>query len=114
MCTVFHPCTPGDSRDTLGDVADRVYASKEWKTVRLEVLERDGWRCQLCGELIDRYATPRSPMSATVDHVVAVLDGGAWYNTANLRAAHLVCNSTRANRSRSARPLVKYQAPRTW
>lgn len=101
-------------RVRVDDMADAVYRSKRWKMVRLEVLERDGWRCQLCGELIDRYATPRSPMSATVDHVVAVLDGGSWYNTANLRAAHLVCNSTRANRGRAARPLVKYQTPRAW
>lgn len=95
-------------------MADRVYNNRRWQTVRLEVLERDGWRCQLCGEPIDPHAPPKSPRSATVDHIVAVLDGGSWYNPANLRAAHLRCNSDRANRGRAARPAVKYQAPRAW
>lgn len=95
-------------------MADQVYNSRRWHTVRLEVLARDGWRCQLCGEPIDPYAPPRSPRSATVDHIVAVLDGGSWYNLANLRAAHLVCNSTRANRGRAARPAVRYAPPRAW
>lgn len=95
-------------------MADRVYNNRRWHVVRLEVLERDGWRCQLCGEPIDRHATPRSPKSATVDHIVSVLDGGSWYNPANLRAAHLVCNSVRANRGRAARPTVTYATPRAW
>lgn len=95
-------------------MADPVYRTRRWRTVRLEVLERDGWRCQLCGEPIDQHAPPRSPRSATVDHVVAVLDGGSWYNPANLRAAHLICNSTRANRGRASRTTVRYPTPRPW
>ena len=97
-------------------MADRVYNTRQWATVRRQVLDRDGWRCQLCGEPIDPHARSRSPMSATVDHVVAVLDGGSWYAPANLRAAHLVCNSTRANRGRAVMraAVVKYPAPRRW
>lgn len=95
-------------------MADRVYNSRRWHTVRLEVLHRDGWRCQLCGEPIDQHAPPRSAMSATVDHVVAVVDGGSWYEPENLRAAHLICNSTRANRGRAGRAAVRYPPPRQW
>jgi len=80
----------------------------------MHVLQRDGWRCQLCGEVIDRDAPARSSHSATVDHIVAVLDGGSWYELDNLRAAHLVCNSVRANKGRVGKITVRYQTPRAW
>jgi 5-methylcytosine-specific restriction endonuclease McrA len=95
-------------------MADQVYNTRRWHAVRRAVLERDGWRCQLCGEPIDPHAVPRSPRSATVDHVVPVLEGGAWYEPANLRAAHAVCNSTRANRGRGRPAAVTYPTPRAW
>ena len=92
----------------------QVYNSRRWQAVRRQVLDRDAWRCQLCGEPIDQRAAPRSARSATVDHIVAVLDGGSWYDLANLRAAHLVCNSTRANRGRATATKVRYLPPRVW
>jgi 5-methylcytosine-specific restriction endonuclease McrA len=95
-------------------MAHPAYRTRRWQIVRRQVLERDGWRCQLCGEPIDTQAPPRSPRSATVDHIVSLLDGGAWYDLPNLRAAHHVCNSVRANTARAARPMVKYQPPRRW
>lgn len=90
-----------------------VYHTKQWLAVRKAVLIRDGWRCQLCGDLIDQHAMPRSPRSATVDHIVPVLDGGSWYAMENLRAAHLVCNSVRANKGRG-QAVVRYPKPRAW
>jgi 5-methylcytosine-specific restriction endonuclease McrA len=86
--------------------------------VRRRVLNRDGYVCGICGDMIDRYARPLSAMSAVVDHVIPYQDGGDPFDLANLRAAHLVCNSTRANRMRrrSADPLRvrRYSPPRSW
>lgn len=48
-----------------------------WKRIRLQVLEREGGICWLCGQ----------PGADTVDHVVPLADGGT-NNPANLRAAH--------------------------
>lgn len=57
-----------------------------WEKLRLEVLERDGYRCFSCG----REAT-------TADHIIARSKGGPdalW----NLRAACLPCNSSKGDR----------------
>jgi len=56
-----------------------------WEKVRLEVLERDGSTCQIRGPLCKGRAT-------TVDHIVAVIDGGAHLDPRNLRAACGPCN----------------------
>ncbi len=71
---------------------------------RLEVFERDGWRCKLCGDPVDRGAKPRSPMSATLDHVVPVALGGP-HTAANVQCAHFRCNVRKG-----ARPKVLAQA----
>lgn len=52
--------------------------------VRLEIFERDGWRCRYCG------ATPREA-ALTIDHVVPVVQGGSNH-PGNLVAACLRCN----------------------
>jgi 5-methylcytosine-specific restriction endonuclease McrA len=58
---------------------------------RREVFERDGWRCGLCGEPIDKGIAWPDPMSASLDHVVPISRGGK-HSRANAQAAHLTCN----------------------
>ena len=56
-----------------------------WRRVRLLVLARDGWQCQIKG--------PRCTGTAdTVDHIVPLADGGPMYDLGNLRAACARCN----------------------
>ena len=64
--------------------------------VRRSIYERDGWTCQLCHEAVDPDAT--DIWRATLDHVVPqshvlVPD----HSPANLRLAHLWCNSVRGD-----------------
>ena len=70
-----------------------------WRKLRLAVLDRDRWLCQIKGPDCARYATQ-------VDHIVARADGGAMWDTTNLRAACRACNSRggaeRTNSRRSA------------
>jgi len=69
----------------------KVYRSGTWKRVRLRVLERDGWTCQVRG--------PKCKVTADeVDHIVPVSKGGSWYDDHNLRAACKPCNVGRARR----------------
>lgn len=57
-----------------------------YRTLRLAVLDRDRWLCQIRG--------PRCTQRATeVDHIVARADGGDVWDTTNLRAACRACNS---------------------
>ena len=69
---------------------------------RTEILERDGWQCQLddcrcpAGRAIDSNSTSIR-WSATLDHRVPLSKGGDDTRD-NVRAAHFACNSARGNR----------------
>jgi hypothetical protein len=67
-----------------------VYASQQWRSLRLAILDRDGHRCQINGPKCKQHATH-------VDHIIPVSAGGAPYDPANLRAACAACNVGRAN-----------------
>ena len=77
---------------------------KRWAAVRRRILDRDNWRCQICGN----YGNE-------VDHMVALFDGGAKYDLENLRCLCRSCHievtadlNRRRNPERSAwRTLVK-------
>lgn len=51
---------------------------------RLEVYERDGWICGICGDLVEKD-------EASLDHVVPMSRGGAHLYS-NVQCAHLLCN----------------------
>jgi 5-methylcytosine-specific restriction endonuclease McrA len=65
----------------------------------LEVLERDGWRCHLCG-----YMTRKAmrgtyhPKAPELDHIVPISKGGE-HSRRNTACACRSCNQTKLNRS---------------
>jgi 5-methylcytosine-specific restriction endonuclease McrA len=67
-----------------------------------EVLERDGWRCEVpvcrCpeGREIRADAPYRSQWHATIDHIVPLSRGGSD-DPDNLRAAHHSCNASKGD-----------------
>lgn len=64
------------------------------KFTHLEVFERDGWVCGICGKRVGKsYAHPH-PRSATLDHIVP-LAGGGTHTLANVQLSHLACNSAK-------------------
>lgn len=63
----------------------------------VEVYERDGWICGLCGEPVNPGLQWPDPLSVSLDHVVPVSLGGP-HTRANTRCSHLGCNSRRGNR----------------
>lgn len=72
-----------------------------WRKVRLLVLARDSYRCQLCGEYGDQ-----------ADHIRALVDGGARLDPANLRCLCSPCNSARGGRLGRARQTKRL--PSVW
>ncbi len=68
-----------------------------WRRVRLQILERDGWLCQIRSKGCTTKATQ-------VDHIVPWRLGGAWYDPSNLRGACANCNKARANKDRVYSP----------
>ena len=57
-----------------------------WPKLRLRILERDNYDCQIRSPACTKKATQ-------VDHIVPVRKGGARYDPANLRAACRPCNA---------------------
>ncbi|WP_432679701.1 HNH endonuclease [Rhodococcus pyridinivorans] len=63
------------------------------ESVRIsDLVDRDGWSCGICGDLIDDSLEWPHLMSKTVDHIVPIARGGA-HSLANCQLAHLTCNS---------------------
>lgn len=65
------------------------------------VFERDGWRCQLCGDDVSRDVDPRHPKAPSVDHIVPLARGGLHEYT-NVQCAHYGCNSSKRDRDQAA------------
>lgn len=64
---------------------------------RVEIYERDRWKCGICRRRINRKLRYPHPMSASLDHVIPVSQNGP-HTRANVRASHLQCNTARRNR----------------
>ena len=56
-----------------------------------DLLVRDQYRCYLCGDQIDAALAHPDPLSPSVDHIVALANGGSDLRT-NVAATHLICN----------------------
>lgn len=62
---------------------------------RQKVFERDGYICQICGKPTDPGDTSWGhfgPFSPTIDHIIALKNGGA-HTWGNVQCAHAICNS---------------------
>lgn len=57
----------------------------------LDVFERDGWRCGICDDLIDRSLVWPDPLCVTLDHIIPLSEGGT-HTWDNVQAAHARCN----------------------
>lgn len=64
----------------------------------IDILERDGWRCKLCGKKINPRLKGPHPMAASIDHIVPLALGGNDCPE-NVQAAHLSCNSAKHTRA---------------
>lgn len=59
---------------------------------RREIFQRDKWRCGLCGKAVDRRLVWPHPMSASLDHILPLSEGGV-HSKSNVQCSHLGCNS---------------------
>lgn len=67
----------------MASAADKGGNTRLWRKIRLEVLERDAYRCHWCGAKADQ-----------VDHLLARANGGGD-SLDNLAAACAACNASR-------------------
>ncbi|MFJ9633822.1 HNH endonuclease [Streptomyces sp. NPDC101175] len=62
----------------------------------IEVYERDDWQCGLCRRPVDPGLAWPHPMSASVDHILPLSQGGS-HMLANVQCAHLSCNCAKGD-----------------
>ena len=79
------------------------YTDPRWKALRLAVLARDRYRCQIALSNCKGIANQ-------VDHVVDWRDGGPALDAANLRAACRSCNVAQRNQRVAARARAHREA----
>jgi hypothetical protein len=63
----------------------------------VEIADRDGWRCQICGKRIGRTRRFPHPRSLSIDHIVPLVAGGDDVRS-NVQAAHYSCNAGKRDR----------------
>ncbi len=78
--------------------ARRYHCSYDSSIRRIEVFERDGWRCRICGRKTPkRLLGKNKPNAPTLDHILPLsLGGGHTWN--NVQCACRQCNSEKSNR----------------
>jgi hypothetical protein len=64
---------------------------------RLDIYKRDGWRCHICKQKVNRKAVAPHPRAATLDHLIPLGMGGTHEPT-NVATAHFICNAIKGNR----------------
>jgi 5-methylcytosine-specific restriction endonuclease McrA len=76
--------------------------SYKWKRLRLQVLDRDGWVCAICGGVAN-----------TADHIYPRVKGGDMWALDNLQALCNKCNSSKQGRffNRQPTPPVFFGRP---
>lgn len=92
--TCSHRCLRSQSKQRRRALKSAAFVEN---VSRLQVMERDGWRCQLCGDIILRDKVAPHPKSATLDHILPLSKGGT-HEPANVQAAHFLCNSLKGDR----------------
>lgn len=99
------PCT----RCRLPAASHTVRRSANTPKNRAALRERDGWKCQLCGEAFrDPPAKHPDRMSVNVDHIIPAWKKGGE-ELANLRLTHYRCNMQRGGVESSPAQLLRDQ-----
>ena len=70
-----------------------------------KLIERDGLRCKICGEMCDpddhSWSEYTGPLSPSIDHIIPMAkSGGHIWN--NVQVAHVICNSNKGDKLEEA------------
>ena len=70
----------------------------EYKKNKAHLIKQGGV-CALCGGMIDNKLKFPHPLSASVDHIIAVANGGHPSAKDNLQLTHLICNQLKGTKA---------------
>lgn len=67
----------------------------------IDIYNRDGGVCQLCGERVDMRCKVPHPRAATIDHIIPLAEWGT-HGPKNVQLAHFMCNSAKGTRAKGS------------
>ena len=86
--------------------ARKLRDTQRWRILRLKIIKRDNGECFDCKQH-DRIAPRHSQLE--VDHIVAIKDGGDFWDESNLRTLCKACHNDKSTlERRTKRPGVKF------
>ena len=77
--------------------SDGIFQTPYHKNRRRVIAEND--ICAICGKPVDKRLRFPDPMSATVDHIIPIANGGHPSDIENLQLAHLICNQVKGTKA---------------
>lgn len=78
----------------------RIYSTKRWRQKRLEVFERDGWRCTECGKA----------GRLECHHVKPITSAALWFDDDNLATICRGCHIEKTRKEIMEREKKKHEA----
>lgn len=95
-------------KDPRAVAARQARKTRAWQRARAHVVATQTV-CWICGRPVDKTLPGRHPLGPSADHVHPLGRGGPLLDPANLRLAHLRCNS-----SKKDRVIVRQTTSRNW
>jgi 5-methylcytosine-specific restriction protein A len=71
-------------------INDQRYQKREWKVLRVSILQRDGYKCAECAK------RGKLKTANTVDHIVQVTRGGSFTDPNNLQSLCASCHAVKS------------------
>ena len=68
-----------------------------YKKNKARIIKAGGY-CALCGAPVDTSLKFPHPLSASVDHIIAIANGGHPSSLDNLQLTHLICNQLKGTK----------------
>lgn len=75
---------------------------RPWRELCARVLAEET-HCVRCGQYVDQGQPPRTPKAPSVDHIIAIDQGGARLSRGNVALAHFGCNARHGAKVRWAK-----------
>lgn len=98
-CKLWRKNNPDKIRDCNAIVRARKRNATIEKFSSLEIYERDKWICQLCKKKVNKKLKWPNPLSASLDHIIALACKGT-HERKNVQLAHLICNALAQTKGR--------------
>lgn len=90
----WNEANPEKRRDAVNKRRALKYKTQIEPINEKEIYLRDGWKCQICHQRVDKKLKYPDPKSASLDHIIPLSQGGS-HTYRNLQLAHLGCNSSK-------------------